>query len=76
MARRFPFVLDTTILSNFSHVERPRIISAVTLGHVLATPTIMSELSVGISLGFVPRCDWTWLETADLNSFWLFAWKF
>jgi len=55
-------VLDTTVLSNFSHVKRPRLVQLALGNAVFTTPIVMTELSNGINAGFVPQCDWRWLQ--------------
>lgn len=60
-------VLDTTLLSNFAHLQRPELILWA-LGESLATtPQVMSELRVGEAEGLVPACDWTWLTVLELS---------
>ncbi|WP_423224952.1 hypothetical protein [Candidatus Amarolinea aalborgensis] len=61
-------ILDTTVLSNFAHVQRPDLLH-VTLGNDAATTTVvLTELRSGEDLGLVPRCDWRWLRVAALTS--------
>lgn len=60
-------LLDTTILSNFAHVQRPELIR-LALGNEAATPpTVLAELRRGEALGFVPRVDWRWLPVLALT---------
>jgi len=53
-------LLDTTLLSNFAHVERPDVLLSV-LGDAATTPQVLDELREGERLGLVPLCDWSWL---------------
>ncbi len=60
-------ILDTTVLSNFAHVQRPDLLH-VTLGNDAATTAVvLAELRSGEDLGLVPRCDWRWLRVAALT---------
>jgi len=54
-------LLDTTVLSNFAHVQRPDIPRTVLGAGVATTPGILAELRVGEQAGLVPVCDWAWL---------------
>jgi len=61
-------ILDTTILSNFAHAQRPELVQAV-LGESAATTTaVLAELRQGEALGLVPRVDWRWLSVLDLTT--------
>ena len=61
-------ILDTTVLSNFAHVQRPDLLH-VTLGNDAATTAVvLTEIRAGENLGLVPRCDWRWLRVAALTS--------
>jgi len=55
-------LLDTTVLSNFAHVRRPALVRKALGDAVFTTPVVLSELSQGESAGFVPVCDWSWLQ--------------
>ena len=56
------YVLDTTVLSNFAHVRRPLLIRTALGESVLTTPVVMAELAQGVKAGYVPACDWDWLD--------------
>ncbi|MGB4872499.1 MAG: hypothetical protein WBP47_20765 [Candidatus Promineifilaceae bacterium] len=60
-------LLDTTILSNFAHIQRPELIQLVLSGEAATTPTVLAELRRGEALGFVPRVDWRWLPVLALT---------
>jgi predicted nucleic acid-binding protein len=63
----FTAILDTTLLSNFAHLQRPDLIHQA-LGEALATtPKVISELRVGEAEGLVPASDWSWLEVLELT---------
>jgi predicted nucleic acid-binding protein len=55
------YLLDTTVLSNFAHVQRADLPRAVLGANVAATPAVLAELRVGEQTGRLPACDWTWL---------------
>ncbi len=54
-------VLDTTVLSNFAHVQQPELLSMILGSTAITAPNVMAELRMGEVLGLVPRCDWRWL---------------
>lgn len=61
-------LLDTTILSNFSHAQKSEWVR-LTLGDEAATtPATLTELRRGHSLGLVPVQDWTWLPVLSLTA--------
>jgi len=55
------YLLDTTVLSNFAHVQRPDLPRTVLGSHLAVTPGVLAELRAGEQAGLVPTCDWTWL---------------
>jgi len=58
-------LLDTTLLSNFAHIQRPDLLRIV-LGEDAATvPAVIAELEAGETLGLVPVCDWSWLTILE-----------
>jgi len=60
-------LLDNTVLSNFSAVERPDLVQTA-LGETAATvEEAYAELQAGIQLGKLPPCDWSWLPVLRLN---------
>lgn len=60
-------LLDTTILSNFAHAQRPDLVQ-ITLGDAAATTSaVMAELRRGEALGLVMHVDWTWLTVLELT---------
>lgn len=62
MTRSRPcYLLDTTVLSNFAHVQRPDLLRTVLDAAGAVTPGVLAELYVGQQTGRVPACDWTWL---------------
>lgn len=66
-------LLDTTLLSNFAHIQRPDLLRIV-LGEDAATvPAVIAELEAGETLGLVPVCDWSWLPILEPTALWDFA---
>ncbi|MEW6755103.1 MAG: hypothetical protein AB1505_29590 [Candidatus Latescibacterota bacterium] len=61
-------VLDTTVLSSFSHVHRPDLLREALVGAVWTTPSVVAELRAGERAGALPRCDWTWLTQVELST--------
>lgn len=59
-------ILDTTLLSNFAHVQRPDLLQAALISKAVTTATVLAELRAGVTLGWVPRCDWSWLNVVTL----------
>ena len=60
-------ILDTTLLSNFAHIRRADLLRATLGGNAITTATVLAELRAGIALGWVPRCDWSWLTVVTLT---------
>lgn len=54
-------ILDTTLLSNFSHIQRPDLLQVALGQDVSTTAAVIAELKSGVTAGWVPRCDWSWL---------------
>jgi predicted nucleic acid-binding protein len=60
-------LLDTTILSNFAHVQRPELVQLVLGDEAATTPAVLAELRQGEAFGFVPRAAWDWLPALILT---------
>lgn len=60
-------LLDTTLLSNFSHAGRPDLLRLVLGETAVTTPTVLAELHQGETTGFVPVADWAWLPQTTLS---------
>ena len=52
---------DTTVLSNFAHIERPDLLQAL-FSRLLAPASVLEELMQGEKRGLIPKCSWDWLE--------------
>jgi predicted nucleic acid-binding protein len=59
-------LLDTTVLSNFAHIERLDLLR-LALPNVATTPQVITELQTGVALGYLPTCDCGWLEVVRLT---------
>lgn len=59
-------VVDTTVLSNFAHVEQTRILSQA-FEQLVTVQAVWIELQVGITIGRIPPVDWSWLSIVDLE---------
>ena len=60
-------LLDTTVLSNFAHIERLDLLR-LALPDAATTPHVVAELERGVTSGHLPTCDWGWLELVELTS--------
>jgi len=60
-------ILDTTLLSNFAHIQRPDLLKAALGNNAAITATVVAALRAGVALGWVPWCDWSWLAVVTLN---------
>lgn len=59
-------LLDTTVLSNFAHIERPDLL-CLALPDAATTPHVIAELERGVASGHLPTCDWEWLDVVELT---------
>jgi predicted nucleic acid-binding protein len=60
-------LLDTTVLSNFAHIERSDLLR-LALPDAYTTPQVMAELQSGMMSGRLPACDWSWLTVVELST--------
>jgi len=60
-------LLDTTLLSNFAHIQRSDLLRLAVGNDAATTPATMAELRTGESLRLVPSCDWSWLTVLELT---------
>jgi predicted nucleic acid-binding protein len=60
-------ILDTTVLSNFAHAQRPDLVRQALGEGIATTPAVMSELETGEARGLIPACDWSWLAVLELT---------
>jgi predicted nucleic acid-binding protein len=61
-------LLDTTILSNFAHAQRPDLVQSALGDQAVTTATVLAELRQGEALGLVPHVDWRWLPALTLTA--------
>ena len=61
------FILDTTVLSNFSHVRRPDLVQRAFGADVATSPAAWAELQTGQALGFLPVYDGIGVSVLDLS---------
>jgi len=60
-------LLDNTVLSNFSSIERPDLVQLALGGTAATVEEAYAELQAGIQLGKLPPCDWSWLPVLSLS---------
>jgi predicted nucleic acid-binding protein len=58
---------DTTVLSNFAHIERPDLLQAL-FSPLLVPPSVLEELMKGESRALIPQCSWDWLTVVMLTA--------
>ncbi len=59
-------IADTTIWSNFSHADRPRLVVEI-FPNIASPRAVHEELKTGVRLGYISTTDWTWLQTIELT---------
>ena len=57
---------DTTVLNNFAQIRRPDLLRGAWPDLEAPIP-VWNELELGVRLGLVPACDWSWLKILDLT---------
>jgi len=57
---------DTTVLNNFAQIRRPDLLRGAWPDLAAPIP-VWNELELGVRLGLVPACDWSWLKLLDLT---------
>lgn len=60
-------VLDNTVLSNFAHVQQPRLLEQA-FDSLVSVPAVMEELTIGQQKGRIPKVDWSWLTIVELTT--------
>jgi len=60
-------LLDNTVLSNFSTIERPDLVHLVLADTAATVLEVQYELATGFRLGKYPVCDWSWLRVLQLD---------
>lgn len=59
-------VIDNTVLSNFAHVQQPRLLEQA-FDNLVSVPAVMEELAIGQERGRIPTVEWYWLSIVDLT---------
>jgi predicted nucleic acid-binding protein len=60
-------LLDNTVLSNFTVVERADLIQLALGADAATTQIVWDELQAGIDLGKIPPQDWSWLSVLSVT---------
>jgi predicted nucleic acid-binding protein len=61
-------LLDNTVMSNFSAIQRPDLLQRLFGKKVATTEQAFTELQIGIQIGKLPSCDWSWLSVITLTT--------
>ena len=61
-------LLDNTVISNFSFVQRPDLVRAALDGVVATVQEVFAEHTKGVETARVPDCDWSWLPLFELTN--------
>lgn len=61
-------IANTTVLSNFSHVQRPALLRATCLETIVTAAQVMAEIQRGVERHVLPSCDWQWLPVYTLDT--------
>ncbi len=62
-------VADTTVLSNFSLVNRSDVLKKLFgVGGLYTTKEVVGELETGINRKVLPRFDWKWIKVLEVKS--------
>jgi predicted nucleic acid-binding protein len=59
-------VIDNTVLINFAHVQRPRLLEQA-FANLVSVPAVMEVLTIGQERGRIPLVEWSWLSIVDLT---------
>jgi predicted nucleic acid-binding protein len=59
-------LLDNTVLSNFTIVERPDLVKRALAEETATSEEAWHELQAGIHIGKLPDVDWSWLRILPL----------
>ena len=62
-----PVIADTTVWSNFAHVEQPRL-AKVAFPNVASPRAVLDEIAEGQRLGFLAKLDWSFVGTIELTA--------
>jgi predicted nucleic acid-binding protein len=59
-------VVDNTLLSNFAHIQQPKLLESA-FDQPVTVRAVMDELEVGVQTTRIPSVDWSWLPVIDLT---------
>ena len=59
-------VVDNTLLSNFAHIQQPKLLAAA-FDQPVTVRAVMDELEVGVQTTRIPSVDWSWLPVIELT---------
>lgn len=60
-------LLDNTVLSNFTLIERAELVKLALGEDAATTQAVWTEFRTGIDLGRLPRQDWSWLPILPMT---------
>lgn len=60
-------VIDTTVLSNFAHVDQPHLLRSA-FDDPVTVRAVMDELAEGVRLVHLPDVNWRWLRVVELTT--------
>ncbi len=60
-------LLDTTLLSNFAHIEQLDLLAGA-LPDASTTPQVIAEIRQGAATGRLPSGNWDWLTVVSLSA--------
>ena len=61
-------LVNTTVLSNFSLVQRSELLRLGSPEEVGTVPQVLEEIQAGMAGGVLPLCDWSWLPILTLET--------
>jgi predicted nucleic acid-binding protein len=59
-------VVDNTLLSNFAHIQQPKLLESA-FDQPVTVRAVMDELEVGVQTARIPSVDWSWLPVIELT---------
>jgi predicted nucleic acid-binding protein len=59
-------VVDNTLLSNFAHIQQPKLLAAA-FDQPVTARAVLDELEVGVQIARIPCVDWSWLRVIELT---------
>jgi len=68
MGKTSPIVLlDNTVLSNFSAVQRPDLVRLAVGASASIVQEVLDELKEGVRRNAIPQVDWSWLPVVSMT---------